>query len=112
MKKILAVSLLLSLFLTGCSLGTKTKNSENKKPATRIIDLKDSSFMPATLVIKEGETIVWTNRDDFSHKLKADDFKSGKLESNETFSYTFKKKGSYSYTCVEHPGMKGAVIVE
>jgi len=61
-----------------------------------------------------GTTVTWTNRDDIPHTVVADDksFKSKVLDTDEKFSYTFTKAGSYPYFCSIHPKMTGKVVVQ
>jgi len=49
-----------------------------------------------------------------SHNVIADDgsFKSPDLSSGKTFSFTFEKTGTYTYSCHIHPTMKGTVVVQ
>jgi plastocyanin len=39
-------------------------------------------------------------------------FKSKVLDTNEEFTYTFSKAGTYTYFCSIHPRMTGKVVVE
>jgi plastocyanin len=71
------------------------------------------AFNPKDANVNAGITVVWTNNDDASHKIVADDgsFQSGNLAKGETFAYTFSTAGTYSYHCSIHSSMKGAVVV-
>jgi len=52
--------------------------------------------------------------DDEPHTVVSDAglFRSGALDTNETFSYTFDKPGSYHVVCSIHPRMLATVVVE
>ena len=78
------------------------------------VSIDNFSFGPQTLTIKAGTTVVWTNRDDIPHTVVSDDkvFKSKVLDTDEKFSYTFDKPGTYPYFCSVHPKMTGSVVVE
>jgi plastocyanin len=39
-------------------------------------------------------------------------FKSKVLDTDEKFSYTFTKAGTYPYYCTIHPKMTGQVVVQ
>lgn len=71
-------------------------------------------FSPNPLTVPVGSTIRWTNQDDIPHNVVSDDksFKSKALDTDETFSYTFTKSGTYTYFCSIHPKMTGKVIVQ
>jgi plastocyanin len=71
-------------------------------------------FGPVLLTVAPGTKVTWTNRDDIPHTVVADDktFKSKALDTDETFSYTFDKPGTYPYFCSIHPHMTGQVVVK
>jgi plastocyanin len=54
------------------------------------------------------------NLDDEPHTVASDTglFRSGGLDTNETFSFKFDKPGTYHYTCSIHPKMVGTVLVQ
>jgi plastocyanin len=71
-------------------------------------------FGPQTLTVPAGTTVTWTNSDDIPHTAVSTDgvFKSKVMDTNEKFSYTFTKPGTYSYFCSVHPKMTGKVVVQ
>ncbi|MFL6299783.1 MAG: cupredoxin family copper-binding protein [Terriglobales bacterium] len=83
-------------------------------PLSRTITIDNFSFMPAPMTIPVGTTITWINRDDVPHTVVAENqqFKSKALDTDEKFSYTFDKPGTYSYFCSIHPKMVAKIIVE
>ncbi|HEY2822283.1 MAG TPA: cupredoxin family copper-binding protein [Candidatus Acidoferrum sp.] len=85
-------------------------------PAGKIVEVKvdNFSFSPQTITVAPGTTVIWTNRDDIPHTVVSDDkvFKSKVLDTDEKFSYTFDKAGSFPYFCSVHPKMTGKVIVQ
>ncbi|MDZ4246672.1 MAG: plastocyanin/azurin family copper-binding protein, partial [Dehalococcoidia bacterium] len=72
------------------------------------------AFKPPILNIKQGTTVTWRNEDSVGHNVTTDDnsFKSETLSRDQTFTYTFEKSGTFSYTCTIHPRMTGKIIVE
>ncbi len=72
------------------------------------------SFAPVTLTVGVGTTVTWTNRDDIPHTVVSNDkvFKSKVMDTDEKFSYTFSKPGTYPYFCSVHPKMTGTVVVK
>jgi plastocyanin len=76
------------------------------------VDIKQMQFTPSSLKIKAGDSVTWTNSDDRDHSVTGSGISSGKISPGGTFSYTFKKAGTYTYTCSYHPRMKGTVTVE
>jgi plastocyanin len=81
---------------------------------TAKILVKDFSFNPTPLTVKTGATVTWTNMDDEPHTVVSDTgvFKSGGMDTNESFSYKFDKPGTYHFTCSIHPRMVGTVVVQ
>ena len=82
-------------------------------PATVVI-AKDFMFGPASLTVKAGATVTWTNRDDEPHTVVSDTalFRSGAMDTNESFSFKFDKPGTYHYACSIHPRMVGTIVVQ
>ncbi len=71
---------------------------------------------PATITVKPGTSVTWTNRDTVSHTVTADagqaqSFDSNTIAPNGTFSVTFAKAGAYAYHCNIHASMHGTVVV-
>jgi plastocyanin len=78
------------------------------------IKIDNFSFSPATITVPVGTTVRWTNRDDIPHTVVSDDkvFKSKALDTDEAFTYTFTKPGTYGYFCSIHPKMIAKVVVQ
>jgi plastocyanin len=88
----------------------------NDKPsaATAEVKIDNFSFGPQTITVPVGATVTWTNRDDIPHTVVSTDgvFKSKVRDTDEQFSYTFTKAGTYPYFCSVHPKMTGQVVVQ
>ena len=84
-----------------------------EKPATEI-KIDNFSFSPNTVTVPVGGTVRWTNHDDVPHNVVNQDksFKSKTMDTDENFSYTFTKPGTYTYYCSIHPRMTGKVVVQ
>jgi plastocyanin len=78
------------------------------------VKIDNFSFGPAALTVPVGTTVTWTNRDDIPHTVVSTDgaFKSKVLDTDEKFSFTFTKAGTYPYFCSIHPKMTAKVIVQ
>ncbi len=83
-------------------------------PAVIEVKIDNFKFGPEVLTIPVGATVIWTNRDDIPHTVVSTDgiFKSKVLDTDEKFSFTFTKAGTYDYFCSVHPKMTGKVIVQ
>src|ERR1700689_4581388 len=100
------------LLLAGAkSSPLRTKQAPAASPEVKIDNF---SFGPAAITVAAGTTVTWTNRDDIPHTVVSDDkvFKSKVLDTDEKFSYTFAKPGTYPYFCSVHPKMTGKVVVQ
>ena len=84
------------------------------QPENAEVKIDNFSFAPASITVAVGTVVTWTNRDDIPHTVVSDDkvFKSKVLDTDEKFSYTFRKPGTYPYFCSVHPKMTGKVIVQ
>jgi plastocyanin len=82
--------------------------------ATAEVKIDNFSFGPGTLTVAVGTTVVWTNHDDIPHTVVSTDgvFKSKVLDTDEKFSYTFAKAGTFAYFCSIHPKMTGKVVAQ
>lgn len=101
--------------------------TEIKRAKVKIVSL---SFMPKTIRIKAGTRVTWRNDEAITHTvtsgryigvdsvtgLRTDARPDGRFNAvlkgkGDTFSYTFKKAGTYRYYCDIHFGMNARVIV-
>ena len=87
-----------------------------RRPAaaeTTTIMITNFAFAPADVVVPAGTTVTWTNRDDIPHTVTSVDgvFGSPALDTDDSFSLTFAREGSYQYFCKLHPHMVGTVRV-
>jgi plastocyanin len=80
------------------------------------VDINNFDFAPMTLTVKVGAKVTWANHDDVPHTVvSADDpalFKSPPLDTDDAYSFTFTKAGTYKYFCSVHPKMVGIIIVQ
>jgi plastocyanin len=92
---------------------TVTANAGQSSTASAEVTIDNFTFRPQTLTVAVGATVTWTNRDDIPHTVVSDDgvFKSKARDTDEKFSYTFDKAGTYPYHCSIHPKMTGQVVV-
>ena len=76
------------------------------------VRIDNFNFSPGTTEVGTGESVTWTNRDDVPHTVVSKLFKSKVLDTDEKFSYTFSKAGTYPYFCSLHPKMTGKIVVQ
>ena len=82
--------------------------------APNSVEVKNFMFTPSTLTVNAGAEVSWVNKDDEPHTVVSDTglFRSGALDTDETFSFKFDKPGTYHFTCSIHPRMVGTIIVK
>ena len=83
-------------------------------PDPNRIVVKNFMFVPNSLTVKAGSTVTWANMDDEPHSVVSDTglFRSGAMDTNESFSFKFDMPGTYHFTCSIHPRMTGTIVVQ
>jgi plastocyanin len=83
------------------------------KSRTHTIALRGMKNIPATLVVRAGDTVVWKNEDVVPHTAtdRGKSFDSGSIEPGGSWSYVANRKGTYFYYCAYHPNTKGKLVV-
>ncbi len=105
-----------------------TKSTPNPSPnltpsrlAPATVVITDQGFVPATVAIKPGQAVVWTNASHSPHFLASDDPKpltptepilnsQQNLAVNDVFSYVYDRAGSYGYHDKDS-SLHGTIIV-
>jgi plastocyanin len=88
--------------------------ADNAAPATAV-GIDNFIFTPPNMTVKAGTTVTWTNHDDIPHGIASSNgafTKSKALDTDDSYSFTFTKPGSYQYFCYLHPHMVGTIVVE
>jgi plastocyanin len=74
---------------------------------------KSYRFDPKTIEIRAGETVTWTNEDNFTHTVQVDGREDHEVGRGESVSIRFDEPGTYEYVCTLHRrDMDGTVIVQ
>lgn len=119
MKSICVVMLLMAgvLLFNGC--GKSNTNSSNPtsngnapvQDATATI--QNFAFSPATIHVKVGGSVTWTNKDATPHTVTDlnGGFDSGSIAADATYKMTFNTAGTITYHCSIHSMMPNATIV-
>ena len=98
---------------TGAATQASTTSGATASTGTAV-DMKNFTFDPATLNVKQGGTVTFTNDDQAPHTATADNkaFDTGTLNPGDTKTVTFKAPGTVAYTCAIHPFMHGTIVVQ
>lgn len=120
MKKItrsltVGTALLLAFGLLLSNQSRSAAGQENNSSDKYQVKIDNFSFTPTTLTVPVGTTVTWTNQDDVPHNIVSAEgktLKSPVMDTDQKFSFTFTKAGTYSYFCGIHPKMTGKVVVQ
>ena len=97
-----------ALLAAGCAA---TGTSE-PVATTEVTMAKSYRFDPKTVEIEAGQTVTWTNDDNFTHTVQVEGRRDHKVGRGESVSIRFAKAGTYDYVCTLHShDMHGTVIV-
>jgi amicyanin len=111
---LLGAAAALSLVLASGALQPGSATAAQDKSAANSVTIDNFSFTPMELDVAAGTEVTWTNKDDVPHTVVSVDgkFKSRALDTDQTFSFTFKDPGTYEYFCSVHPRMTGKIVVK
>lgn len=117
MKRTLLISMLaaaLPLAVAAALLVHPTRARSEGQSSPTEVRVDNFSFGPETLTVPANSTVTWVNKDDVPHVIASNDglFKSKALDTDDKFSFTFNKAGTYSYYCSIHPKMVGKIVVQ
>jgi len=75
--------------------------------------IKTFAYGPKTIRVTAGTKVTWINKDPEVHTVVSKDgkFRSGALDTGDSFSFAFDRPGTYAYFCTLHPQMVGTVEV-
>jgi plastocyanin len=95
----------LALVLAGASRPAAT--------ATKTVKITATAFSPASVTIKTGDAIKWSNTDTKAHQVVANNgaFASPTIAAGHTYTHTFNTAGTYRYHDALHPALTGKVVV-
>src|SRR5215469_16714168 len=109
-----AVAIALPMALSAVLLLHPTRARSEDKASLTEVRVDNFSFWPETLTVAVNSTVIWVNKDDVPHVIASNDglFKSKALDTDDKYSYTFSKAGTYAYYCSIHPKMVGKIVVQ
>ena len=124
---------LTAVAVADASAPPRAQRSSAKRPAAVVVKTigNELTFVPATVVIKQGETVEWQNLSTQLHTVTADalkatskadvvlpkgaaPFDSGYMKPGQNYTHRFTVRGTYRYVCTLHEvqGMKGEIVVK
>jgi plastocyanin len=137
-KVILMLCCAVALVAAGCGSSSKTSSSSSSssssaKPKTTAssggaaaggskvaVVMKNIAFSPASVTVKKGGTVKWTNDDSVGHDVTKESgpgpkFTSGAkggMQQGDTFQQKFTTPGTIHYVCTVHANMRATVVVK
>jgi plastocyanin len=116
-KKMLIPSLIAAIALAIVAvllLRPSRAKAEESKAQTTEVRIDNFVFTPAIITVPLNSEVTWVNKDDIPHVVANNDglFKSKALDTDQKYSYTFTKAGTYAYYCSVHPKMVGKIVVQ
>jgi len=102
----LAATILITLVLSSFA-------TSQAAPRRHVVEIQGFKFVPASLTVRQGDTVEWINRDIVPHTAteKGKAWNTGKLKKAQSAGIVFTALGTASYICVYHPKMRGEIIV-
>jgi plastocyanin len=93
------------------------KDRDEQETASAKISITPNGFDPATITIKKGTDVTWTNNSAQSRSIVGDQENSGlgtgqPIDQGSSYSFVFDKAGTYTYHDPQQPSLKGTIVVE
>lgn len=127
-------ALVVMLLVVVVAIGAFSLSSDNRSvptgtaallaaPAAGQVSITSTGFVPATVTVKVGQAITWTNTDSAPHIVASDPYPTDNaltgfdsrqdLSTNDHYSFVFGKAGTYTYHDDLNPyTLEGTVIVK
>jgi len=105
-----------AVIISGSGHNAAPTHASQSAVATNTVAIQNYMFSPMVIKVKAGTKVTWTNQDAVSHTVMADTASSDTptsmdINKGQSYSFTFKKAGTYTYHCFPHPYMHGTVEV-
>jgi plastocyanin len=113
----LGLRLTAGLVLLACSVLVScapVATSSSRPVRTSQVDLPPIyQFVPATIEVRPGSVVTWTNHDNFTHSVEVQgQTEVHMLRPGDSTEISFDQPGTYPYVCTLHTqNMRGTVVV-
>ena len=118
-RKVALVASAMVLTATGAFGALATVPAGAQSSGSGKVTVGDNYFKPGDLEVAAGTKITWTNTGKVLHSVTPDKgkkFGTKELSRGKSYSYTFKKPGTYAYYCTFHgspgKGQHGTIVVK
>lgn len=99
------------LFLFSCH-SSDHQNAESSNRTDTVV-IQQMQFIPASLTVQKGDTIVWINKGMVDHTVKeekSNGFYSDTIHVGKTWK--MEARDNADYNCSIHPTMKGKIVIK
>ncbi len=114
-KRFFAVAMTVLLLVIAIAFILRPAQVKGKEtdPRGTEVRIDNFTFNPGTLTVAVNSAVTWVNKDDLPHVVASNDglFKSKALDTDQAYSFTFTRAGTYAYYCSLHPTMVGTITV-
>ncbi|HEY0672160.1 MAG TPA: hypothetical protein VGD27_07840 [Longimicrobiales bacterium] len=111
------ILLFMALTLTACEEDNFPSPEAISAPPMRVrrnVEIRDNFYNPVPVTVTVGTRVFWTNHGLEPHTVTFDapvSFDSGWIDPNGQANRQFNLIGEFTYHCLIHPQMRGAVRV-
>ena len=84
----------------------------SRAATTAHVSIDTFAFKPASISVRRGDKVTWTNTDPVPHTVTAQGaFDSGSIAAGAAWTFEADRDGHFDYICTFHTMMKGTLIV-
>ncbi len=88
--------------------------AENGAPARAKVTIEDFEYQPATVTVKAGGKVTFTDADATNHTVTFTSAKAGRgipnIREGQTKTVRLPRAGTFAYFCEFHPTMRGEIV--
>lgn len=116
MKAVRAAALALTLTFAPPPAALAPVAHARDAPAVHTIVIEGMRFIPQTLEVRRGDTVVWRNKDPFPHTATAEGSAGGPVSppiaAGASWRFKAATPGRYPYLCTIHRTMTATLVVK
>lgn len=111
----LKISAVLTALIGGTlTLANTAQARDAAAPRTHVVEIRDFKYVPETVQVRVGDTVVWKNLDAVPHTATDINKKwdSDLLATYDQWSLQITASMHGAYFCVYHPAMQGRISIQ
>ena len=114
-------AVIFAISVTAISILTLHTANNHKAARTALVRITKTGFEPATISVKKGTKVIWTNTDSGLHQVASNPYpkdtdlpglKSEILNNTQAYEYTANTTGTFSYHDQLNPTINGTLVVQ